>query len=143
IFDDEGFTRGEVQYWIPVIVDSHLDTLENVLAWWRWMTIGEEIPDDKIDVMAQLSSLLVFDLLTNNSDRFSGGNLMTSPDGKTLYWMDNTFGFQVEDAGHLRCRQYLYKCQKFSRRMVAALRRLDLPALRKALAPERGVLADV
>ncbi len=142
IFDEEGFTRGEVSYWIPVIVDSHLDTLENVLTWWRWMTVGEEIPADKFAMMGQLSSLLLFDLLTNNSDRFSGGNLMTSPDGRILYWMDNTFGFQIEPEGHLRCRTYLYRCQKFSRRFVEALRRLSESELRRALAPEAGVLSE-
>jgi hypothetical protein len=125
-----------------VIVDSHLDTLENVLAWWKWMTIGEEIPADKVEIMAQLSTLLLFDLLTNNSDRFSGGNLMTSPDGKTLYWMDNTFGFQVEPEGHIRCRTYLFRCQKFSRRFVEALRRMDVAALRRALEAEPGVLSE-
>jgi hypothetical protein len=141
-FDEEGFTKGEVSYWIPVIVDSHLDTLENVLAWWRWMTIGEEIPADKVEMMAQLSSLLLLDLLTNNSDRFSGGNLMTSPDGHTLFYMDNTFGFQIEPEGHVRCRTYLTRCQKFSRKMVEALRRMDLAALRRALEPEPGVLSE-
>jgi hypothetical protein len=141
-FDEEGFTRGEVSYWIPVIIDSHLDTLENVLTWWRWMTIGEEMPPEKWDLMAQLSSLLLFDLLTNNSDRFSGGNLLTSTDGRTLYYMDNTFGFQVEPEGHLRCRTYLFRCQKFSRKLVAALRQLDLPSLRRALQDEPGVLSD-
>jgi hypothetical protein len=141
-FDAEGFTRGEVSYWIPVITDSHLDTLDNVLTWWRWMTIGEEIPPDKVELMAQLSSLLVFDLLTNNSDRFSGGNLLTSKDGRTLFWMDNTFGFQIEPEGHVRCRTYLVRSQKFSRKMYESLRRLDLTALREALAPEPGVLGE-
>lgn len=141
-FDAEGFTRGEMSYWIPVILDSHLDTLDNVLAWWRWMTVGEEIPPDKVDLMAQLSSLLIFDLLTNNSDRFSGGNLMTSKDGKVLFWMDNTFGFQIEPEGHLRCRTYLLRCQKFSKKMIAQLRKLDLATLRRALAPEPGVLTE-
>lgn len=141
-FDDEGFTRGELSYWIPVIVDSHLDTLENVLAWWRWMTVGEELPADKVNIMSQLSSLLLFDMLTNNSDRFSGGNLMTSKDGRLLFWMDNTFGFQIEPEGHLRCRTYLFRCQKFSKKMVAALRRLDLAGLHEALSPEPGVLSE-
>ncbi len=141
-FDDEGFVRGEVSYWVPVIVDSHLDTLDSVLNWWRWMTIGEQIPPDKVELMQQFSSLLLFDLLTNNSDRFSGGNLMTSPDGKTLFWMDNTFGFQVEPEGHVRCRTYLSRCQKFSRKMVAALRKMDLSSLRRALEPEPGVLTE-
>jgi hypothetical protein len=142
VFDEDGFTRGELSYWIPVIVDSHLDTLDNVLLWWRWLTIGEEIPADKVDTMAQLSSLLLFDELTNNSDRFSGGNLMMSPDRKTLYWMDNTFGFQTDPDGNLRCRTYLFRAQKFGRKMVDALRRLDEPSLKQALAPEPGVLSD-
>jgi hypothetical protein len=142
IFDGEGFTRGEMSYWIPVIVDSHLDTLDNVLTWWRWMTVGEEIPPDKVELMAQLSSLLLFDLLTNNSDRFSGGNLMTSKDGRILFWMDNTFGFQIEPEGHVRCRTYLMRCQKFSRKMVEALRRFDLASLREAISPEPGVLNE-
>jgi hypothetical protein len=142
LFDDEGFTRGETSYWIPVILDSHLDTAENQLIWQKWMTAGEEIPGDKVDLMAQLSELLLVDLLTNNSDRFSGGNLMTSKDGRILFFMDNTFGFQVEPEGHMRCRQALQKCQKFSRKLVEAMRRMDLPSLRAAIEPEPGVLNE-
>jgi hypothetical protein len=142
LFDEEGFTRGELSYWIPIILDSHLDTLDNVLAWWKWMTVGEEIPAERGSLMAQLSSLLVLDMLTNNSDRFSGGNLMTSSDGRILFYMDNTFGFQVEPEGHLRCRTYLFRCQKFSRKLVEALRQVDFSSLRQALAPEPGVLTE-
>ena len=32
IFDAEGFTRGEVSYWIPVILDTHLDQSEGILV---------------------------------------------------------------------------------------------------------------
>jgi hypothetical protein len=67
---------------------------------------------------------------------------MTSKDGKVLFWMDNTFGFQIEPEGHLRCRTYLFRCQKFSRKTVAQLRELDLAALKRALAPEPGVLSE-
>jgi len=141
-FDDEGFTRGELSYWIPVIADSHLDTPESVLQWTKWLTPGEEIPPEKAGIMAQLSSLLVLDMLTNNSDRFSGGNLMTTGDGKILFYMDNTFGFQVEDEGHIRCREYLFRCEKFSRKLVDALRKMDLPSLRRALETEPSVLSD-
>jgi hypothetical protein len=141
LFDEEGFTRGEVSFWIPTLADTNLDTLDNVLLWWKWMTIGEEIPPDKVGLMAQLSSLLLFDLLTNNSDRFSGGNLLGSPDGRVLYWMDNTFGFQIEPEGHFKCRIYLQRSQKFSRKMVSALRQLDLPSLRHALEGEPSVLS--
>jgi hypothetical protein len=142
LFDEEGFTRGEASYWIPVILDSHLDAPENQLIWSKWMTVGEEIPADKVDLMTQLSELLLFDLITNNSDRFSGGNLMTSKDGRILFFMDNTFGFQIEPEGHVRCRTALMRCQKFGKKMVEALRRMDLLSLRNALAPEPGVLSE-
>jgi hypothetical protein len=56
--------------------------------------------------------------------------------------MDNTFGFQVEPEGHQKCRQWLQKSQKFSRKMVAALRKLDLPSLRRALEPEPALLSE-
>jgi hypothetical protein len=141
-FDEEGFTRGEVSYWIPVITDSHLDTPENILLWTKWLTPGEEIPPEKLSIMQQLSSLLVLDMLTNNSDRFSGGNLLTSSDGKILFYMDNTFGFQVEDEGHIKCRQYLFRSEKFSKKLVEKLRSIDLPALKRALESEPSVLSE-
>ena len=142
IFDSEGFTRGEVSYWIPVIVNSRLDDPQSIEQWTRWLSVGQEIPRNKLALMAQLSSVLVFDLVQNNSDRFSGGNLQTSPDGKILYFMDNTFGFQVQEEGHEKCRIALGRCQKFSRRLVAALRGFDGHALRQALESDPGVLSD-
>lgn len=142
LFDEEGFTRGEVSYWIPVVVNSNLDDAAVIEQWARWLTVGVDIPAGKLGLMSQLSSLLVFDLLTNNSDRFSGGNLLASPDGKLLYYMDNTFGFQIEPQGHEKCRSALSRCQKFSRGLVEALRRFDGHTLRVALESDPGVLTD-
>ena len=142
LFDEEGFTRGEVSFWIPTVVDSHLDTAEAVEQWTKWLSVGEEMPAPKAGLMSQLSSLIVFDVLQNNSDRFSGGNLLTSQDGRTLYFMDNTFGFQLEPQAHEKTRSALVRCQKFSRRLVAALRGMDAHAIRAALDAEPGVLSD-
>ena len=142
IFDAEGFTRGEVSFWIPSIIDARLDSADQVKQWTEWMTIGNEVPPERVNLMTQLSRLLIFDMLQNNSDRFSGGNLLTSPDGKTLFWMDNTFGFQVDANGNEKCRTYIRKSQKFSRSFVARLRQLDFNELRAALAAEPGVLRD-
>mgnify|MGYP007071000231 FL=1 len=142
IFDEEGFTRGEVSYWIPVVVNANLDHADKIEEWTRWLTIGNDIPPEKMGLLAQLSSLLVFDFLENNADRFSGGNMLQSPDRQTLYYMDNTFGFQVEPRGHEKCRAALRRSQKFSRRLLEALRRFDGHALRTALERDPGVLTD-
>lgn len=132
IFENGG-TLGVLSYWIPTIMNMGLDSSEGVNRWTEWLTIGDPVPRDKAQVLAQLSTLLVFDLLQNNSDRWSGGNLMGSPDGKMLYFMDNAFGFQVDREGHQRCRSYLYRAQKFSRRFVLALRQLDKESLQKTM----------
>ncbi len=142
IFDKEGFTRGEVSFWIPVILESGLDKPEHLADWQRWLTAGESIPSSRSHLMEQLSSLLLFDMLTNNPDRFSGGNLKMSDDGRMLFYMDNTFSFQSEPQGHVKCRVALAHSQKFSRSLVERLRRLDMISLRAAFEPEPGILSE-
>jgi hypothetical protein len=78
----------------------------------------------------------VFDLLTNNSDRYSGGNLVASADLQFLYFLDNTFGFQLDPRGHSRCREALARVERFSLSLYEALRRLDAAAIRAELAKE-------
>lgn len=132
-FDDSGQTLGSFSYWIPRVANTRLDTTANILRFTDWLGQDGEIPPEKAPLLAQLSSLLVFDLIQNNSDRFSGGNLLGAPDGKTLYYMDNAFGFQTDRLGHTRCWFYLNRVQKFSRRLLGALETLDRGELRAAL----------
>lgn len=139
IFDSaelRGKTLGALMYWIPNVVDLRLDTADGIERWAEWLSQGTAIPQDKVALLAQLSTLLLFDLVQNNSDRFSGGNLLGSPDGRTLYFMDNAFGFQADPDGHQRCWSYLKRAQKFSRSFFVALHDLDQPRLAAALAED-------
>lgn len=139
IFDAEGGrgkTVGALMYWIPNVVDLRLDTADGIERWADWLSQGTAIPHDKVGLLSQLSTLLLFDLLQNNSDRFSGGNLLGSPDGRVLYFMDNAFGFQADPEGHQRCWSYLKRAQKFSRSFFVALHDLDKPRLVAALAQD-------
>lgn len=139
-----GKTVGALMYWIPNVVDLRLDTADGIERWASWLSQGTAIPQDKAALLAQLSTLLLFDLLQNNSDRFSGGNLLGSPDGRVLYFMDNAFGFQADADGHQRCWSYLKRAQKFSRSFFVALHDLDKPRLAAALAqdPSGPLLTD-
>lgn len=132
-FDENGQTLGAFAYWIPRVANPRLDTTAGILRWTDWLGQAGTVPQDKTLLLSQLSSLLVFDLLQNNSDRFSGGNLLGAPDGKTLYFMDNAFGFQTDPEGHTRCWFYLNRVQKFSRRLVQALEKLQANDLRAAM----------
>ena len=143
IFDPRGKTVGTASYWIPVIKDSGFDTPEGQRIAQAWLTQGEVIPADQRDMAEQLSNLAVFDFLTCNPDRLSGGNMKMSPDGKQLYYMDNTMSFFVEPAGKEKTRAELMKVQRFSRATYAALDRISVPTLEQVLSVETGTPYEI
>lgn len=138
LIDENGQVRGALAYWIPRLADLHVDTSPAILAWTQWLSQAGRLPSDKHPLLAQLSTLLLFDLLQNNSDRFSGGNVLGSLDRQSLYIMDNAFGFQSDPQGHQRCWGYLRRSQRFSRRFVAALEHLHRDELRTAMQDPGG-----
>ena len=143
IFGPTGKTLGTASYWIPVIKDSGFDTPEGQRLAQAWLSQGEHIPNDKLEMAAQLSDLAVFDFLTCNPDRLSGGNMKMSPDGKQLYYMDNTMSFFVEPAGVPKTRDELMKVQRFSRATYRALERISVPTLEQVLSEETGTPYEI
>jgi hypothetical protein len=141
-WDDRRSTLGSLAVWVPRVVDSRLDTLSQIRIWSESLGVAGVIPEGKRELYAQLSSMLLFDLLINNEDRFTGGNLLISPDGRTLYFMDNSFSFAADPEGHPRCRAFLARAQRFSVRLVSTLRGLDAQAIRAALEHEPALLFE-
>jgi hypothetical protein len=136
IFNPLGKTAGVFSYWIPEIKDSGLDKGEGLRESALWLTHGTEIPLDKRPLAAQMSDLILFDFLTANPDRYSGGNIKMSPDGSQLYFMDNTMAFFLSPEGHQRNRQVLQRTQRFTRHLYRALGRVTMPALEKLMSGE-------
>ena len=134
VFNPAGRTAGVVMYWVPGIKDSGLDTPEGIHESIQWLTQGQPIPVDKRALAAQLSQLVVFDFLTSNPDRYSGGNIKTSADGSRLLFMDNTMSFFIEPEGNEHTRSILHRTQRFSRKLYQALDRVTVPALERILA---------
>jgi hypothetical protein len=134
IFDPRGNTAGVMMYWVPVIKDSGLDTPEGIQQSTRWLTQGESIPEQKHALAAQLADLLVFDFVTSNPDRTSGGNMLTNADGSRLLFMDNTLSFFIEPQGNEKTRAALARAQRFSRRLYQALDRISEETLTRILA---------
>ena len=135
IFDLNGITNGVASYWIPQIVDSGLDTPEGVQESSAWLAQGNPVPVAKREMAAQLSNLILFDFLTNNPDRYSGGNMKMSPDGSRLYFMDNTMAFFVDAVGEPN-RKALERTQRFSQRLVAAVDQISVESVQQALAAD-------
>jgi hypothetical protein len=143
VVDADGMVSGELAWWIPTIVDQTLDGIridepDGINAWHRYLSLGETIPPQDLTTVRQISSMLVFDYLTNNTDRFSGSNCKGSPDGRILYFMDNTLSFGVIPEPAQRVRQFLEYSQRFSRDLVTHLRALDEPRLREEIGRDRG-----
>jgi len=134
IFDPRGNTAGVMMYWIPVIKDSGLDSAEGIQQSTQWLGRGQDIPARKHALAAQLSDMTVFDFLTANPDRYSGGNMLTNEDGTRLFFMDNTLSFFIEPEGNEKTRTALLRVQRFSRRLYQALDRVTEAALAQALA---------
>jgi hypothetical protein len=136
--------RGELSWWIPVLgtgfVDGKykIDGAAGIERWTRWLHVGDEIPVAELAMCAQLSTVTVFDFLIDNLDRWSGGNAVTTEDGRTLYFMDNQMAFSLAAEGHPKSVKNLQRTEKFSRQLVGRLRALDEPTLRAVLAPDTG-----
>src|SRR5262249_17330565 len=68
IFDASGRTAGEAQFWIPTIQDTLLDQPAGVKEWSQWLAANAPpVPADRAALAEHLSTMIVFDLLQNNS----------------------------------------------------------------------------
>jgi hypothetical protein len=151
--DPDGTVLAELSWWIPVLEPARVDRFEidstdGIVTWKRYLAAGgRPIPDDQLDTVAQVSDLVLFDFVINNSDRWSGGNVKASEDRRVVYFMDNTLSFGDDDNGHHKVRTYLERVEKFSRRLVARLRALSENDVREAMTrevePFEQLLGDV
>ncbi|WP_428269714.1 hypothetical protein [Haliangium sp.] len=140
---DDDLVVGELSWWIPVIKQAtvggyDIDSTNGVVTWKRYLTIGVDMPPEDRHMLAQISSMVLFDFVINNPARWSGANVRMSEDGRVLYYMDNTLSFGRDPEGHRKCRTYLTRAQKFSRSVVAALRALTESDLRAVLSEDQG-----
>ncbi len=133
-----GIVRGELSWWIPEIRDLRIgayrvDEDEGIDLWTSYLQVGAAIPREVRSLVEQLAACVLFDILIDNSDRWTGNNTKGSVDGKTLYFMDNTLAFSVFSVGHETNLNPLRKMSVFPRRLVTRLRALTREQLVAAL----------
>ena len=139
IVDSAGLVHGALMPWIR---DYRVVPLEEAAWRGRWeswlMKPGTRIPQGQEKLAASISTMLAFDYITANWDRWSGANVARSGTDGPLLFVDNDGAFyehpdRIELAGQLtRLRRVL----RFSRSFVSALRRLDEATLRAAFGEE-------
>ena len=134
----KGVVHGELSWWIPEIKVARLgrekiDEHEGKKAWIAALQVGAKIPPETAPFVTQIATCVLFDLLIDNADRWSGGNTMMSPDGKILFFMDNTLAFSRNQLGHHRNALNLRRLQVFPRKLIGKLRTLTLESITATL----------
>ena len=108
---DGAVVHGMFTEWID---DYAVLPLEDDKDWRGWLKKDGVIPADKKDLARAISTMIVFDYITGNWDRWSGANVATSK-GKVLY-VDNDGAFfeAPPKDGLARAKRYLLDVDRFS-----------------------------
>lgn len=133
-----GMLRGTASWWIPeiklaAIGKNRIDLKEGKDIWTAQMQIGAPMDPALRPFLAQLSACVLFDLLIDNSDRWSGSNTAMSPDGKTLYFMDNTMSFSKALFGHEINVLAMRRIQIYPKQLVEKMRAMTAEDIERVL----------
>ncbi len=139
---------GEVSWWIPElklvrIGGKLIDEPEGQALWTGYLQAGAARPAELAPMLAQISTVILFDVLIDNSDRWSGNNTEGSLDNRVLYFMDNTLAFSAFTMGHATNLSKLHRIQVFPRALVARLRALSFERVTAALASDDDLLGPL
>lgn len=144
VAEPDGNVRGALIPWIPHLTFMPLERDPDRAKWKSWLEspaldTNAMAPCDR-DLAAQISTMIAFDVLTGNWDRWSGGNIGRGLDSgcTTVLYIDNDGAFfdpvpklffdpQVAE---------LQKVRRFSKRFVTALRETSEDGLRAAIGEE-------
>jgi hypothetical protein len=122
----DGKVRGAAMGWLTKLEFLPLETPPWRTRFTGWLGAGD-MPDDQRALAAQISNLLVFDLMTGNWDRWSGANVGIDRPSNTLLYVDNDGAFfDPPPPGPLAAQLAMVnKAERFSKSFVAALRKLE------------------
>ena len=130
--------KGALMPWIDGLGFVELEREPLAAEWKAWLKQGGVIPDDQRTRAREISTLVAFDFVTGNWDRWSGGNVGLDKASGMLLYIDNDGAFfEVPPADALqKNKRLLLGVDRFSRSFVERLRALDEAALTAALGEE-------
>jgi hypothetical protein len=137
--DDDGRVRGALWAWNPNYEVVPLETPAARAGWEPWLTDARTpVPPDQRDLARALSTLVAFDFITGNWDRWSGGNVARDSATHALLYVDNDGAFYDPPPADSLATQLalLRRVVRFSRSFVTALRALDQAKLHAVFGDE-------
>lgn len=135
-WDADGSVPAVAILWIPTLQPLGLDREGEMGIWRGWLSQSGRCPDEHAELCADVSTMVAFDYLIGNWDRWSGGNVDGLPSGRRLFIRDHNVAFSapLHRDLHRRVRDHMKRAQRFSRSFVRALAGLDEQTLRDDLA---------
>jgi hypothetical protein len=139
VADPDGTLAGALIPWIAKLEFVPLESADWRGRWQGWLKATAPIPESDRALAAQISTMIVFDWLTGNWDRWSGANIGIDRATSTLLYLDNDGAFSEPPPPQPLGEQLalLKKVERFSARFTDALGKLDPPALATAIGEER------
>ncbi len=154
VLGDGARVHGALIPWVDRLEILPLEAEPLASRWRSWLARDHVFADDDAgalgklagataevqrDLAAQVSTLVVFDALSGNWDRWSGGNVGYVTEPRRILFLDNDGAFfeRAPKDALARNERLLASVDRFSRRFVASLRALDDDALGAALGEER------
>jgi hypothetical protein len=148
IVDTHGLVHGALMPWIT---DYRILPLEDVswrARWESWlMAPAARIPVEQESLAASISTMILFDYVTANWDRWSGGNVAREGADGRLLFVDNDGAFYEHPAEAPLAAQLevVHRVVRCSQSFIAALRAIDHAKLREAMGddtPGTQLLSD-
>ena len=140
LFTKEALVSGDVVKGalIPWIDGLGFVELARDATWKTWLRRDGVVPDDQRTRAQEISTLVCFDFLTGNWDRWSGGNVgLDKPTGRLLFIDNDGAFFELPPTDALqKNKRLLTGIDRFSRSFVERVRALDDAALDRAIGEE-------
>ena len=128
LVDEHGFVSGALVRWIDGLEMPAFEREPWLSKWKGWIQNGADVPAADRPLAAQFSTLVVFDYLTGNFDRWSGGNVgaVRRGDSLELRFIDNDGAFlDPMPKGPLAAsKERLLASKRFARGFVEKLQAL-------------------
>jgi hypothetical protein len=138
VIDPEGAVRGAIIPWIKGLEFLPLETPAWRARWQTWLSRSGDLKPEDRALASQISTLIVFDVITGNWDRWSGGNVGYERSTMHVLFIDNDGAFfDPVPTGPAEAQlALLRKTDRFSRAFVTNLRALDSAKLAAAFGDE-------
>jgi hypothetical protein len=133
----ENWARGAMIYWVPVLHRAGIFSGEALTEWTNQLVVGVDVPEAAQQRAEEISTLISYDFIIGNWDRWHGTNTLVDGRGSLVY-RDNNGGF-LEPMPRWKLEiifSFLQRVQRFSRSFVGQVRAMSLASLRAAIAAD-------